>query len=97
MSILLEKFDSLGFDEIPDLVKIDVENYEINVLKGMSNLLNNMKKDSYIWVEDHLLETTVKSDKDDEGKIVDSNGGISHINSKSWTVILEKENSLMKS
>ena len=96
MSILLEKFDSLGFDDIPDLIKIDVENYEVNVLKGMSNLLDNMKKDSYIWVEDHLLEAAVKSEKDDEGKIMDSNGGISIVNSESWTVILEKENSKLK-
>lgn len=59
MSILLERFDELGLNILPDLIKIDVENYEINVMKGMGNLLNSMKQNSYIWVEDHALEHNI--------------------------------------
>ena len=56
MDVLLQKFDTLPFDIIPDFIKIDVENYEIPVLNGMMDLLEN--NSPVIWLEDHPLETS---------------------------------------
>lgn len=54
MDILLNPFDSLNIELVPNVIKLDVENYEIPVLEGMMGVLTN--NSPLIWVEDHPLE-----------------------------------------
>tara|TARA_Y100000992_G_scaffold296327_1_gene258392 strand:- start:298 stop:936 length:639 start_codon:yes stop_codon:yes gene_type:complete len=46
-TIPMVKIDSLGFDDV-DLIKIDVEGFEMEVLKGAENTLNNV---DYLMIE----------------------------------------------
>ena len=46
-TIPMVKIDSLGLDDV-DLIKIDVEGFEMEVLKGAENTLNNV---DYLMIE----------------------------------------------
>lgn len=61
MDVLLNRFDELPINVLPDFIKLDVENYEIPVLDGMMNLLQ--KSYPMIWLEDHPLEQSSNLEK----------------------------------
>lgn len=52
--VMVRTIDSLGLDDI-DCIRMDVEGFEFNVLKGSVNTLDNMKKDSMLFIEIHPL------------------------------------------
>ena len=40
---------------LPDVIRMDIEGYEIEAIKGMATTLNNMKKNSYLFFEFHPI------------------------------------------
>jgi len=51
----LDKF--LSDKEIPDIVRMDVEGYEYEIIKGMKGTLKKMKSGSWLFIEIHKLES----------------------------------------
>jgi len=54
--VSLDEFILNNKADVPDLIKVDVEGYELEVFKGAENLLNNNKPNLFFELDERLLK-----------------------------------------
>jgi FkbM family methyltransferase len=84
LSDLLER-KGVEYEDI-SFIKIDVEGFEVNVLKGMKNVLNQLRQDSLIFIE-------TREEDGNKEKVMGllSNSGFKQIDSFGDNYLLKKE------